>query len=239
MRHTTLPTRTPFTPVCLSVCWGLSVYLNDPQNELNRVGRKRDGTGGDILWWKRKAEEYLIASGLTYTICHPGSLVDSPGGRRDLVWGVNDDLLRQRRAEGGGERVTVSVSRPDLAEVGCGRATRAKWVVFSRVYAFGAFNQVLVQSLICDAAKNRNFDLGSRDEGQGTPTNDFDGFFRYTQTHNTTQHTPCVCICDLCLGVCVVLFIRSHSSDTDYSADPVDEARAPPGYYPEQTAVAA
>ncbi len=30
------------------------------------------GDNGNILQWKRKAEQYLIASGLTYTIIHPG-----------------------------------------------------------------------------------------------------------------------------------------------------------------------
>ena len=33
----------------------------DPNNFLNKVGKKRDGTGnGDILLWKRKAERYLV-----------------------------------------------------------------------------------------------------------------------------------------------------------------------------------
>lgn len=34
------------------------------------------GRTGNILVWKRKAEEYLIASGLNYTIIHPGGLGD-------------------------------------------------------------------------------------------------------------------------------------------------------------------
>lgn len=38
------------------------------RNRLNALGN------GQILVWKRKAEEYLIASGLTYTILHPGGL---------------------------------------------------------------------------------------------------------------------------------------------------------------------
>ncbi len=34
---------------------------------LNKIG-----DNGNILQWKRKSEKYLIASGLTYTIVHPG-----------------------------------------------------------------------------------------------------------------------------------------------------------------------
>lgn len=38
----------------------------DPENMLNKLG------DGNILQWKRKAEQYLMASGITYTIIHPG-----------------------------------------------------------------------------------------------------------------------------------------------------------------------
>lgn len=37
----------------------------DPHHFLNHIGR------GDILNWKRAAEQYLIASGLCYTVFHP------------------------------------------------------------------------------------------------------------------------------------------------------------------------
>jgi len=44
----------------------------DPTNFLNTIGKKKDGTGnGDILLWKRKAERYLVESGLDYTIVSP------------------------------------------------------------------------------------------------------------------------------------------------------------------------
>ena len=46
------------------------------RNRLNALG------GGKILVWKRKAEEHLIASGLTYTIIHPGGLFDEEVGAR-------------------------------------------------------------------------------------------------------------------------------------------------------------
>lgn len=44
-----------------------------PDNRLNKLGEQE---GGNILVWKRKAERYLIDSGLEYTIIHPGGLID-------------------------------------------------------------------------------------------------------------------------------------------------------------------
>lgn len=57
----------------------------------------------------RKAEEYLIASGMTYTIVHPGGLLDKEGGKRQLVVDVDDALL---------ERKSRSIPRADVAQVG-------------------------------------------------------------------------------------------------------------------------
>ena len=83
----------------------------DPSNMLNGLGRETlaDGStkGGNILLWKRKAEKYLIDSGLPYTIVHPGGLLNEDGGKRQLVVGVDDN-----RDEG--ER---SIPREDVAEV--------------------------------------------------------------------------------------------------------------------------
>merc|ERR1719453_1593762 len=83
----------------------------DPSNMLNALGRevKPDGSsqGGNILLWKRKAEKYLIDSGLPYTVVHPGGLINEPGGAREIVIGVDDE-----RTEG--ER---SIPREDVAEV--------------------------------------------------------------------------------------------------------------------------
>ncbi|MCJ1461813.1 hypothetical protein MMC07_000412 [Pseudocyphellaria aurata] len=42
----------------------------DPSNRLNQIGN------GNILLFKRKAEEYLMAQGIDYTIIHPGGLID-------------------------------------------------------------------------------------------------------------------------------------------------------------------
>ena len=83
----------------------------DPSNMLNALGRvtNEDGTtsGGNILLWKRKAEKYLIDSGLPYTVVHPGGLLNEAGGVREIVIDVDDD-----RSEG--ER---SIPREDVAEV--------------------------------------------------------------------------------------------------------------------------
>mmetsp|Transcript_86241 Transcript_86241/g.172620 ORF Transcript_86241/g.172620 Transcript_86241/m.172620 type:complete len:291 (-) Transcript_86241:163-1035(-) len=63
----------------------------NPGNMLNSIGKKEgDPKSGNILLWKRKAEQYLIQSGLDYTIVHPGGLVNEEGGRRELVAGVDD-----------------------------------------------------------------------------------------------------------------------------------------------------
>ena len=67
----------------------------DENHMLNGLGRDENdpATKGNILQWKRKAERYLIDSGLTYTIIHPGGLVDKPGGCRELVVGVDDVMV--------------------------------------------------------------------------------------------------------------------------------------------------
>ena len=81
--------------------------LRAPAYTRSALGRDAEGKGGDILLWKRKAEKYLIDSGLPYTIVHPGGLLNEPGGKRELCIGVDDS-----RDEG--ER---SIPREDVAEV--------------------------------------------------------------------------------------------------------------------------
>jgi len=80
----------------------------DPENPLNNLARDENGNGGNILLWKRKAEKYLIDSGITYTIIHPGGLQDEAGGRRELVVGVDD-------SQAGTE--SRSIPRADVAEL--------------------------------------------------------------------------------------------------------------------------
>jgi uncharacterized protein YbjT (DUF2867 family) len=82
----------------------------DPSNFLNSVGKKPDGSGhGDILLWKRKAEKYLIESGLDYTIIHPGGLVDNiVPGSQEFVLDVDDKLMVNKKR---------SINRADVASL--------------------------------------------------------------------------------------------------------------------------
>lgn len=69
---------------------------------LNKIGN------GNILIWKRKAEQYLIDSGINYTIVRAGGLLNEPGGKRKLLVGKNDKLL---------QRESPTIPREDVAEV--------------------------------------------------------------------------------------------------------------------------
>ena len=87
-----------------------SMGATQPENFLNTIGRRPDGSGGDILLWKRKAERYLMGLGMDYTIVHPGGLVDEKPKKRELLIDVNDKLL---------ELKTRSIPRSDVARVCC------------------------------------------------------------------------------------------------------------------------
>lgn len=90
----------------------------DSTNFLNTIGKKADGSGnGDILLWKRKAERYLVDSGLDYTIIHPGGLTDTPPGQEQYVFGVNDTLIVNKKR---------SISRGDVADLCIAALTVAK-----------------------------------------------------------------------------------------------------------------
>lgn len=101
---------------------------------------------GNILVFKRKAEQYLIDSGIPYTIIRAGGLLDKEGGKRELVVSKDDALLKT---------TTRAVPRADVAEV-------------------------VIQALLNDSAKNKAFDLASKDEGEGEPTKDFASLFSAT-----------------------------------------------------------
>jgi uncharacterized protein YbjT (DUF2867 family) len=121
-----------------------------PTHFLNTMGKGTMGTGGgggNILLWKRKAEKHLIASGLDYTIIHPGGLLPThppsaagrlaaggsgvpAGGERELLVGVDDSLLLLDPSH-------RSLPREDVAEV-------------------------VVQALSTPSALNRSFDLASK-----------------------------------------------------------------------------
>ena len=81
----------------------------DETNFLNSIGKAKDGSGnGDILIWKRKAEKYLIESGLDYTIIHPGGLLDTPASKEQLMLDVDDKLIKNEKR---------SISRADVANL--------------------------------------------------------------------------------------------------------------------------
>ncbi|KAG1339240.1 putative Sanguinarine reductase [Cocos nucifera] len=74
----------------------------DVNNPLNNIGN------GNILVWKRKAEQYLAESGIPYTIIRAGGLQDKDGGLRELLVGKDDELLKTE---------TRTIARADVAEV--------------------------------------------------------------------------------------------------------------------------
>lgn len=115
----------------------------NPNHYLNRVGN------GNILIWKRKAEQYLVDSGIDYTIIHPGGLLDQPGGKRELIVGKNDTLLNNPP-----NGIPTSIPRADVAEL-------------------------VVQALREPHARNKVFDVISKPEDDPTAvaTTDFTGLF--------------------------------------------------------------
>jgi NAD(P)H-binding len=65
-------------------------------SRLNEVGRRigeLDPKVGNILKWKRKSERYLMKR-CFFTIVHAGTLIDDPGGLREIVFDNDDALLR-------------------------------------------------------------------------------------------------------------------------------------------------
>lgn len=123
-----------------------SMGSTDPNHYLNSIGN------GNILVWKRKAEEYLIDSGVDYTIINPGGLLDEPGGKRELIAGKGDRLLFSPP-----EEIPPSIPRADVAEV-------------------------VVQALRIAAARNKAFDLISFPESHPNSqvTTDFTNLFAQT-----------------------------------------------------------
>jgi uncharacterized protein YbjT (DUF2867 family) len=116
-----------------------SMGVTNVNHPLNSIGN------GNILIWKRKAEEYLVNSGVDYTIIHPGGLIDQPGGLRELVIGKNDQLINNPP-----EGIATSIPRADVAEL-------------------------VVQCLREPSARNKSFDVISKPENDSTTviTTDF------------------------------------------------------------------
>ena len=118
----------------------------NPNHILNRMGN------GNILVWKRKAEQYLIDSGIDYTIIRAGGLIDEPGGKRELLVG-KDDALSINPPDG----IPNSIPREDVANV-------------------------VVNALKESDARNKAFDVISKPENapNAVVTNDFASLFTQT-----------------------------------------------------------
>ena len=113
---------------------------------LNKMGN------GNILIWKRKAEQYLIDSGSDYTIVRAGGLINATGGERELLVG-KDDTLQKYPPDG----IPTSIPRADVA-------------------------RVVVQALTEPNARNKAFDVISKPEDapDAQVTTDFASLFAQT-----------------------------------------------------------
>lgn len=111
---------------------------------LNRLGN------GNILVWKRKAEQYLVDSEIDYTIIRAGGLLDKQGGVRELLVGKDDNLLNHPP-----DGIPTSIPRADVAEV-------------------------VVRALLEPNARNKAFDIISKpeDSEDAVVTTDFANLFK-------------------------------------------------------------
>ena len=113
---------------------------------LNRIGN------GNILIWKRKAEKYLIDSGIDYTIIRAGGLLDQPDGCRELIVGKNDTLLISPP-----DGIAPSIPRGDVANL-------------------------VIQALKQPSSRNKAFDVISKleDDPQALITSNWQALFEQT-----------------------------------------------------------
>ncbi|MGF1538976.1 MAG: SDR family oxidoreductase [Pleurocapsa sp.] len=118
----------------------------NPNHPLNSLGN------GKILLWKRQAEQYLIDSGINYTIIRAGGLLDQPGGKRELIVGKNDSLLTNPP-----NGIPTNIPRTDVAEL-------------------------VIQALIQPNALNKAFDVIAKpeDDASAVITLDFNQLFAQT-----------------------------------------------------------
>ena len=118
----------------------------NPNHPLNRIGN------ANILVWKRKAEQYLIDSGIDYTIIRAGGLLDKQGGVRQLLVGKDDALLNNPP-----DGIPTSIPRADVASV-------------------------VVKALTEPNARNKAFDIISKPEDapDAEVTTDFASLFEQT-----------------------------------------------------------
>jgi len=121
-----------------------SMGSTDINNMLNKLGN------GNILVWKRKAEEYLIekcdSENLKYTVINPAGLVDKESGEKEIVFGKGDDLFDEF------ENYECSIARADVA-------------------------RVVIAALEDPNAKNKAFDVGSHTREGFTRTLEFSALF--------------------------------------------------------------
>jgi len=127
-------------------------------NFLNSIGEGKDGGPGNILAWKRKAEKYLIETGLTYTIVHPGGLLNEKGQQRQLRVGVDDELLADAYR---------SIPRADVARVCVHALTSDKYRNRSfDLASFKAGEGAVTEELdaLIDSLEGKNCDYGKTPE---------------------------------------------------------------------------
>jgi len=115
----------------------------DKNHFLNTIGN------GNILIWKRKAEQYLVDSGINYTIIRAGGLLDSQDGCRELIVGTDDTLLNSPP-----NNIRPSIPRGDVANT-------------------------VIQALRFPNARNKAFDIISKpeDDPEATITSDWEALF--------------------------------------------------------------
>ena len=76
-----------------------SMGVTDDEHYLNQMFN-------NVMLWKRRGEEAVMASGITYTIVRPGGLNDEPGSAQTIVFEQGDNPGRGK-----------VISRTDLARV--------------------------------------------------------------------------------------------------------------------------
>jgi len=76
-----------------------SMGVTDDDHYLNQMFN-------NVMLWKRRGEEAVVASGITYTIVRPGGLNDEPGSAQTIIFEQGDNPGRGK-----------VISRTDLARV--------------------------------------------------------------------------------------------------------------------------
>ncbi|RZB52581.1 hypothetical protein D0Y65_048872 [Glycine soja] len=147
--------------------------LNHPLNSLGN---------GNILVWKRKAEQYLADSGIPYTIISSRILLDFPlvekvelffsSSYEDKSETLKDIIFRAGglQDKDGGLRELLVGKDDELLQ------TETRTITRSDVA------EVCIQALNYEEAKFKAFDLASKPEGAGSATKDFKALFSQITT---------------------------------------------------------